>query len=265
VILTAMWVLLVAWIAFRIAAARRALAADRPDEPLVGSAAFSPPSTLEPALVAVVVGDTGTGKRSAVAATLLSLAHRDVIRIEGLDSRRYTLTVPPGARGATPFEEAVLAELRPQGQVTSTATFTGPPLWGDGADGVSRRLTRVAAKQAYKTRLLRVTLAMTVLLPASVAMGVVALIGSGGTSVLAWIVAIAGPILGLFAARLTGANLTARGQAERAQWLQYRNWLRRNSELDQVGAPGIAVWGEPLVYGAALGAAPVAAEDLGLD
>jgi uncharacterized membrane protein len=130
---------------------------------------------------------------------------------------------------------------------------------------VSRRLTRVAAKQAYKERLLRVTLAMTVLLPASVAMGVVALIGSGGSSVLAWIVAFAGPVVGLFAARLTGANLTARGRSERDQWLQYRNWLRRNSELDEVGAPGVAVWGEPLVYAAALGAAPLAAEDLGLD
>ena len=137
-ILSAMWVLLVAWIVYRIAAARRTLAEDRPDTAVDRDAAFSPPSDLEPALVAVVVGDAGPGERSAVAATLLGLAHRGVIRIDGIDSERYTLTIPPGARGATTFEEAALSELRPQGMVTATATLTGPPLWGGSGRSIGR-------------------------------------------------------------------------------------------------------------------------------
>jgi hypothetical protein len=264
-ILSAMWIGLVVWIVARIAAAKKALDADRPVAPVDRAPAFSPPSSLEPALVGVVVGDAGRGQRSVVAATLLALAHRGVIRLDGLDSERYTLTVPPGARGSTPTEEAVLSELRPQGQLTSTATFSGPPLWGKDSPQVAKRLAKVVAKEAHKARLVRVTLAATVLVPASLAIGIVALIGTGGGSWLAWVVTFAGPVLAAFAALLTGTNLTARGRAERAQWLQYGDWLRANSEMEHVGAPGIATWGEPLIYAAALGAAPTAAAALGVD
>lgn len=263
-ILSAMWVAVVAWIVMRIVAARRALAADRPHGPSDRSAAFSPPSTLEPALVSVVVGGAGPGDRSISAATLLALAHRGVIRIEGLDSERYTLTVPIGARGSTPTEEAVLGELRPQGQTSSTATFTGPPLWGADAPAVARRLKRVIMKEAHKAGLLRVTLAAGVLVPASIAMGIVALIGSKGDSVLAWIITFAGPVVAFLAAVLTGVNLTARGRFERDQWVRYGEWLRTNSQLHDVGAPGIATWGEPLIYATVLGAAPKAANALGV-
>ncbi len=263
-ILSAMWVLLLAWIVYRIAAARRTLAEDRPDTAVDRDAAFSPPSDLEPALVAVVVGDAGPGERSAVAATLLGLAHRGVIRIDGIDSERYTLTIPPGARGATTFEEAALSELRPQGMVTATATLTGPPLWGGSGRSIGRTLTRVAVKEAKSARLLRVTLTAWVLIPASLAMGIVALIASAGSSWLAWVVTFVGPVLALVATVLTGTNLTARGRAERERWLEYGDWLRTNSQLHTVGAPGVATWGEPLVYAAVLGAAPKAADALGL-
>jgi Predicted membrane protein (DUF2207) len=264
VLLTAMWVLLVAWIAVRVVSAARALAEDRPDHPMDRDAAFSPPSDLEPALVAVVVGDSGPGDRSAVAATLLMLAQRGVVRIDGIDSERYTLTIPAGARGATAFEEAVLEELRPQGKLTATATLTGPPLWGDSGASISRRFTGTAVKEAKQARLVRVTLTAWVLMPASLAMGIVALIASGGTSLLAWVVTFVGPLLALVATVLTGVNLTAKGRAERDHWLDYGEWLRTNSQLDVVGAPGVATWGEPLAYAAVLGAAPKAAKALGL-
>ena len=161
-------------------------------------------------MVAVVVGDTGSGKRSAVAATLLSLAQRNIIRIEGLDSRRYTLTVPPEsarrhARSRRRCWPSCARRAKSRRRPRSPVRRCGARMPTASAAG----FTRVAAKQAYKNRLLRLTLAMAVLLPASITMGVVALIGSGGTSVLAWIVAFAGPIVGLAAARLTGANLTS--------------------------------------------------------
>jgi hypothetical protein len=263
-LLTAMWLLLVAWIAKRIVSAARVLAEDRPDAPIDRHASFSPPSDLEPALVATVVGDTGPGHRSAVAATLLALAHRGVIRIDGIDSERYTLTIPSGAKGATPFEEAVLDELRPQGKLTATATLTGPPLWGEGGAQISRGLTKVAVHEAKAARLIRVTLAASVLVPASLAMGIVALIASSGSSWIAWAVTFGGPVLALVATVLTGSSLTAKGRDERERWLEYGQWLRTNSQLEHVGAPGVATWGEPLVYAAVLGAAPAAATALGL-
>ncbi len=263
-VLSAMWLALVAWIVWRILAARRALAADRPDEPADRHAAFSPPSALEPALIGVVVGDAGRGDRSVIAATLLALAHRGTIRIDGIDSQRYTLTIPSGARGTTAFEEAVLAELRPQGQLSSTATLAGPPLWGADGPAVARRLEELAVKEAKRARLIRVTLAASVLIPASLAMGIVALIASGGSSWLAWVVTFVGPLLALVATLLTGTNLTAKGRAERERWLDYGDWLRANSQLHDVGAPGVATWGEPLVYATVLGAAPKAAEALGV-
>lgn len=263
VLLTAMWVLLVAWIVGRIISAQRVLAADRPGEPIVRNAAFSPPSGLEPALVGAVVGDAGPGRRSAVAATLLDLAHRGVIEIDGLSSKRYTLTIPPGAQGTTASEEAVLAELRPLGQVSATATLTGPPLWGDDGPAISRRLDRTASREARKARLMRVTLTAWVLIPASLAMGIFAVIASGDSSWFAWVVTAVGPVVALVATVLTGTSLTAKGSVEREQWLEYGKWLRTNSQLRDVGAPGIATWGEPLVYATVLGAAPEAAGALG--
>jgi uncharacterized membrane protein len=109
----------------------------------------------------------------------------------------------------------------------------------------------------------RVTLTAAVLIPASLAMGIVAVIASGGNSWFAWVVTLVGPLLALVATVLTGTNLTATGRAERDQWLEYGDWLRTNSQLHSVGATGIATWGEPLVYATVLGAAPRAAGALG--
>lgn len=263
ILLTVMWALLVAWIGLRIVAANRVLAADPAEADPARDAAFSPPSSLEPPVVAMLVGDSGPGRRSAVASTLLGLAHRGVIGIDGIDSKRYTLTIPAGARGADPFEEAVLEQLRPQGKVTSAATLTGPPLWGASGSTAARRLTTLASKEARRERLMRVTLTAWVLVPASLALGIVGLIASGGSSWLAWLITVVGPVVAFAATVLTGTSLTAKGRAERERWLDYGEWLRTNSQLEHVGAPGIATWGEPLIYATVLGAAPTAAAALG--
>jgi len=263
-VLSVMWLALVGWVVWRFVVAQRVLNAERPDTPAERDAVFSAPSDLEPAVVAVLVGDAGRGDRSAVAAVLLGLAERGAIEIDGIDSQHYTLTIPAGARGNV-FEEVVLSELRPQGQQTSTATLTGPPLWGAGGASVERRLARVAGNAAREARLLRVTLTAWVLVPASFAMGVVALLGSSGSTGLAVAMMLIGPVVAVAATVLTGTSLTAKGRAERDRWLSYGSWLRSNSQLHDVGAPGIATWGEPLVYATVLGAAPTAAAALGAD
>jgi uncharacterized protein (TIGR04222 family) len=264
VVLTVLFALLMAWIVFRMVGAARARRASRREAGDVDPSRdpSSPPSNLEPALAGIVVGAAGTGDRSLVAGALLSLAHRGVIHIEGVDSQRFQLVVPAGAQGATPFEEAVLAALRPQGQLTGSATLTGPPLWGPDGTDVSRRLRRIAVKSALSQRLLRLTLSAIVLLPVTIAMGVVALVGSDGLSPLGWTATLAGPPLAIVAAALTGTSLTGRGRAERKRWVAYGEWLRDNANLAEVGAPAVAIWGEVLPYAAVLGAAPVAARAL---
>jgi hypothetical protein len=179
-----------------------------------------------------------------------------------VDSERFTLTVPAGATGATPFEEAVLGALRPQGQRNASATLSGPPLWGDDAGALVRRLRALLVREGRRHHLVRVTLSALVLVPAALAMGVVALVGSEGASVLAWVAAVRGPVVALVAAGLTGVSLTRAGRRQRDAWLAYGSWLRRHSELEDVGAPGVAIWGPILAYAAVLGAAPVAARAL---
>jgi hypothetical protein len=159
----------------------------------------------------------------------------------------------------------VLAELRPLGRANASATLSGPPLWGERGTQVRRRLARVAADDACTRGLVRVTLSAWILIPASLAMGIVALVASGGSSWLAWLITFAGPVVALLATLLTGVSLTGHGRAEREQWLEYAAWLRSEADLDRVGAPGIVTWGEPLVYATVLGAAPTAAAALGFD
>ena len=264
--LTAMFLAVCTWIGWRLrrAAAERAEVdvLDATDDRRGLDAVLSRPSDLEPALAALTVGGAGPGDRSAVAGTLLELARRGVISIDGVDSRRFTLTVPAGATGATKIEETVLAQLRPQGQRSATATLTGPPLWGPQADRAARAIGRVVMAEGLRRRLTRFTLSALVLVPASIAMGIVAVIGSNGLSWLGWFAVFGGPVLALLAGLLSGLSLTARGRAERREWMRYAAWLRENSELEGVGAPGVATWGEVLPHAAALGAAPVAARSL---
>jgi hypothetical protein len=263
VTLTVLLAALVVWTAWRLRRARRGRDV-RADQPVtVGvDAVDTRPSGLEPALAGFTVGDARSGDRSAVAGTLLELARRDVISIDGIDSTRFTLTVPPGARGATVFEEAVLAKLRPQGQLNASATLTGPPLWGPEGRSVARSLARVLLVQAFRQRLAKLTLSAVVLVPASIAMGVVAVIGSRGMSALGWFAVLGGPVLAMIAALTSGVTLTPTGREERRRWLAYADWLRANTQLRNVGVPGVAIWGEVLPHAAALGAAPLAAESL---
>lgn len=264
VVLTAMFLAILVWIGSRFRAVRREAAAAHDDRPVpVGAeGAFSKPDPLEPALVSLVMGAGGPGERSAVAGTILELARRGVVGIEGIDSERFTLHVPAGARGSTTFEEAVLARLRPQGQVTASAVLTGPPLWGPDGDAIARQLSRVLVREGFRRHLVRLQLSALVLVPASIALGVVALVASGGLSAIGWFAVFAGPVLAVAAAVLGGTRLTGAGVEARRRWTEYGRWLRSNTQLQRVGAPGVAMWGEVLPHAAAIGAAPVAARAL---
>jgi uncharacterized membrane protein len=64
---------------------------------------------------------------------------------------------------------------------------------------------------------------------------------------------------------LSRMTITDEGVRRRARWLAYRRWLRSQDQVGEVGAPGIALWGPQLTYGAALGVASSAVDALSPD
>ncbi len=259
VLLSGLLVLLAGWITGRLVAAARDRAGD--DEAPEGEVS-APPDDLEPALVGLVVGTggrgerLGRGRRPAGAGGPPGRAHRRP-RLRALHADRA------GRRqGRLAFEEAVLDALRPQGQVSASATLTGPPLWADDAGALGRRLRGLLLREGRRRDLIRVTLSVLVLVPAALVMGVLALIGSEGSSVLAWIVALGGPVHRRAGGRPHGRQPDP-GRPGRAPGLAwYAWWLHTNAELADVGAPAVAVWGDVLAYAVVLGAAPEAARAL---
>ncbi len=223
------------------------------------------PGNLEAALAGLVVGDRGSGRASVIAATILELARREILTISGSDERRFTLTVPAGATGETTFENAVIAQLRPLGTAPDApveTVLTGPPLWHTRAPAVTRSLEKALIREGLKQRLVHLNRPLALAAPVSIAMGVVALIGVDGVTIHAWIAIIIGPLLAALALKRSGVSLTAAGKRHRDEWSAYAAVLHRDPELANAAPMSIHELGKPLVYAAALGAAPVAAEAL---
>jgi hypothetical protein len=219
------------------------------------------PDHLEPALAGLVVGDTRSGKQSVVAATLLDLARRDVIEISGDDSRRFSISVPAEARGDTKFEDAVLTSLRPLTNPKGPAEINGPPMWsGKQAAVVNKTLQSVLFAEARRAGLLRVRVSFALSVSIAFAMGVIAIIAGVGPG---WALVFVGPILALLTSAAIGQGLSAKGRFARDQWSAYGTWLRTsNPQLARAGVHEVKSLGDKLVYAAALGGAPVAAESL---
>ncbi len=238
------------------AAARRA----RTDDSSVLSATTRP-DDLEPALAGLVVGDAGCGKQSVVAATLLELARRNVIEVSGDDARRFSICVPAEARGHTKFENAVLTALRPVTSGTGPTEVTGPPVWHSSqAALVDKTLQRVLFAEARRAGLLRGRVPFLFSAGTAVAMSVIAIIAGVG---LGWALVFVGPLLAMATSAAIGQGLSAKGRSARDRWSAYGAWLRKSdAQLARAGAHEVKTLGDTLVYAAALGGAPVAAESL---
>ena len=253
VLLTVLLGAFMLWLAGRFVWSRGAAAARRragtPDAWLTSSVR---PDDLSPALAGLVVGDTGEGRQSVVAATILDLIRRDVIAISGSDDRRFVLHVPAGTVGTTPFERAVLTSLRPINDPTAQTEVAGPPLWTLKASFVHRSLQAALLREARREGLTRANLPGRALVALAVAMGVIAIIGGIG---FGWVAAVVGPVLAIAASLMSGVGLTRRGQFERDQWTPYAAFLRSRTDLDHAGAHAVHQYGEQLVYAAALGGA----------
>lgn len=232
---------------------RAAAAAATPEE------LAEPPSDLPAALVALLVGHRGRGRRSAVAATVLQLAERGQLRIDGFDAERFELTVVPNARGELPFEWYVLQNLRGGASEAQGRTLEGPPLWGEGMwrrprlGTFERDVIQVAANRAFLTP--AASAAVLFVLPMALATCMLAINSGAAVAVLSWGYG-PGAFIGLFAAVALGQRRTRAGEQEAARWLAHARWLRRTANLDDVGVPAFTVWGHHLTIAVATGVAP---------
>jgi Predicted membrane protein (DUF2207) C-terminal domain len=223
------------------------------------------PPDLPPALVGVATGSAGRGERSLVAATILDLVSHDLVEIDGITSEHFVLRVPEGAVGVTGSERAVLDALRQRAgaqRAGAAVELTGPPLWADERRPAwLRGYRRALVGEASKAGLVAPVFRGAVFFVLSIACGIlgsIALLGSP----LGIILATVGPWVALVAGFLTGKVLTRKGLDVRAHGEAYGRYLRENTELTEVGAPGVVLWERTLAYAAALGAAPKAAEAL---
>jgi hypothetical protein len=260
-ILTILLGAIVAWIAASLIWSVGSRAAQRAAAPLTEVADFADvrsvrPTNLEPALAGAVVGDAVKGDRSVVAATIVELARRNVVEFTGNDSRRFTLIVPAGATGATSFEQAVIDSLRLGDDPPVRVERTSPHLWGERAEEATKALRRALIKAALREKLLRVSVPALLLVPLTIAMGVIAITGTTGGVKFAWFVTIVGPLLALATVGSSVIVLTAAGRAEQAHWVEYAKWLHTNEHLAQAEPWAVSTYGPTLAYAAALGAAP---------
>ena len=205
------------------------------------------------------------GDRSVVAATIVELARRNVVEFTGNDSRRFTLIVPAGATGGTPFEQAVIDSLRLDDDPPVRVERTSPHLWGEHAEEATKVLARALIKAAMREKLLRVNVPALLLVPLTIAMGVIAITGTTGGVKFAWFVTIVGPVIALATVGSSGLVLTAAGRTEQAHWVEYAKWLRTNEHLAQAEPWAVSHYGPTLAYAAALGAAPVVVRSLSPD
>jgi len=267
IILTICLGAIIAWVIVRLLWTAGTRAARRAAAPLTGVSDFADvrsvrPTNLEPALAGALVGDETRGDRSVVAATILELTRRKVIEFSGNDSRRFTLSMSPGARGDTPFEQAVIDALRLDDDPPVRIERTSPHLWGEHPEQVTLRLKRALVRAARRQKLIRLSVPALLLVPLTIAMGVVAITGTTGGVKFAWFVTVVGPLLALAAVASSGFVLTAAGRTEQAHWVEYAKWLRTNEHLAQAEPWSVSTYGRILADAAALGAAPEVARCL---
>jgi hypothetical protein len=230
----------------RVASVRRRATRDVPEE------LSEAPSALAPAVVALLHADAHDIGADAIAATILDLAQRKAVTIEGISGERYALNVT-GSSGRQ-GEGALLAALGAAGEIV------GPPLPVNQEGVWWRALRRDVVAMAREGGLLRRRYPSGLFLTAVVALAITtiplyarspeALVGG----VVAATILAAIPFIGGFV--LTGA-----GYRERARWEAYRRHLNV-ADLGDVPAPGVIVWESALVYAAALGVADAAVKDL---
>lgn len=229
----------------------------------LGQRCVPPDGALPPTLVGVAIGSAGRGERSLVAATILELVGSGGVDIEGITSEQYVLRVTADPASVASYRRVVLAALRAEAGAPvagAPVELTGPPLWSVEKPKALRPYRRAVVGEARSAGLVSTVFSGTSLFVMTIVCGMLGAIAtqSGWGVVLATV----GPWLALLAVLSSGMALTKKGRLVQSQAQEYARYLRESSELAEVGAPGVVLWGETLALGAAIGAAPKTAEAL---
>ncbi len=222
-----------------------------------------PPGSESPAVVALLAADGQRVGQGAVAGTVLALAQRGVLRLEGITSREVVLHLPSRRPEVSGAEAVVLDSLAAIGREPVPDELRGPPLWPGRDDGLWRRFRKAVVTDAQAAGLVdRAYKGSLFVTYATIFVGCSWPVWIDLRAVyLLPVVTIAGLILSIPV--LSHVTLTDQGIRRRARWLAYGRHLREDHpELRDIGAPGLVVWGDRLTYGAALGVAAAAVADL---
>ncbi|MCB1015413.1 MAG: DUF2207 domain-containing protein [Acidimicrobiales bacterium] len=219
-----------------------------------------PPDDLDPATVGLLVADARRLDQDAVAGTVLDLAHRGIVTIDGYGPDRWVLRVPAGARAARPAEQVVLDALRAQ---APGGEISGPPLWAEHDPAWWRAYRAAVFERARDEGLVRRR--FRILYVGPFAAGVVcATWPLWATQSTLWLVPVLSVALGLVFALPLGGGFepTLEGVRSAGRWEAFGRYTRDQGHWDDVGPAGVSVWGPYLVYGTVLRTCPYATAQL---
>jgi hypothetical protein len=239
----------------------------------------------EPPAVVAMLADGWEVGRQAVPATLIDLAARKLLTIDGVGLEQFVVRLRPQAAAAaqlTPYERQVLDHVRDladsDGAVPGEALTTGPE-----ADSVSwrKRFDTAVRKDARDRGLSRgrwsrwmlVVLGAAAVVPAAlVALAIVVVPpqenssskednpigGFIGITAMVWFPLMALPY------KLRSERDTPAGREVAARWLGLGEHLEGSGGFEEAPPAAVAIWDRYLAYGAALGVAPGAVRALPL-
>ena len=246
--------------------------ATRARTPDPGPEALELPGDEPPAVVAMLTDGWEVG-REAVPATLIDLAARRILAIEGVGPERFVVRLRPSAStaGLTFYEQQVLSHVRglasADGTVPCEALTTGPEdssaaWWKRFQASVVEDARGRGLSRGRWSRWMLMVLGATALVPAVLA--ALALVTAPpkegteeenpvgafiGATALAWFPLMALP------RKLRAERDTPAGQEAAARWLGLRDHLDATGGFAEAPPAAVVIWDRFLSYGAALGVA----------
>jgi len=222
-----------------------------------------PPDDLPPAVVDLIDADAKRVEAEAVAGTLLDLAHRRVIGIDGFADGRFVVRVPAppwkAAASLSGSEQILLEGFRTEHLEGEVA---GPPTWVAGKPSWWAAYRREVLKEAKDRGV--VERRFRILYVGPFAAGIVCATWPFWLSSQLWLV----PVLSIAFGLITivpikgGFTTTHAGFTAACRWRAFARYVRDHGELADLNAAAVSVWGPYLAYSVVLGEAPQAAGDL---
>jgi hypothetical protein len=256
--------------------------ATRARTPDAGPEALELPGDEPPAVVAMLTDGWEVG-HEAVPATLIDLAARKIVAIEGVGLDRFVVRLRPNAStaGLTPYEDQVLGHVRglasADGTVPCEALTTGPEndsaaWWKRFQSAVVEDARDRGLSRGRWSRWMLTLLGFTAVVPAAlVALAIVAVPPEEGSSeednpvggfigitALAWFPLMAIP------RNMRAERDTPAGREVAARWLGLRDHLDAAGGFTDAPPAAVVIWDRFLSYGAALGVAAGAVRALPL-